>query len=187
MVLLFNMLSSFVMAFLLRSKHLLISWPQSPSAVILEPRKIKSVTVSTFSPSICHEVMGPDAMILVFLMLNLKPYGVVRISFDLSSEKELERNTTRSQTTEFLMSEEPVLSLLPPTFPLLCLCGFPWSSHWDGVKGVKSLQGSDACEKEGVEVGWAGGASRPWWRPYGLWQLVELWGSECPLEASCVR
>ena len=62
----FNMLSRLVIAFLPRSKHLLISWLQSPSAVILEPKKIKSDTVSTVSPSICHEVMGPDAMILVF-------------------------------------------------------------------------------------------------------------------------
>ena len=66
MSLLFNMLSRLVITFLPRSKHLLISWLQSPSAVILEPPKIKSVTVSTVSPSICHEVMGPDAMILVF-------------------------------------------------------------------------------------------------------------------------
>ena len=64
--LLFNMLSRFVIAFLPMSQHLLISWLQSPSAVILEPRKIKSVTVSTVSPSIYHEVMGPDDMILVF-------------------------------------------------------------------------------------------------------------------------
>ena len=60
---LFNSLSRLVTAFLPRSKHLLISWLQSPSAVILEPPKIKSVTVSTVSPSISHEVMGPDAMI----------------------------------------------------------------------------------------------------------------------------
>ena len=66
MSLLFNMLSRFVIAFLPRSKCLLISWLQSPSAVILEPKKIKSVTVSIVSPSICHEVMGLDAMILVF-------------------------------------------------------------------------------------------------------------------------
>ena len=66
MSLLFNMLSRLVIAFLLRSKHLLISWLQSPSAMIWEPKKIKSVTVSIVSPSICHEVMGPDAMILVF-------------------------------------------------------------------------------------------------------------------------
>ena len=64
--LLFNMLSRLVIAFLPRSKHLLISWLQSPSAVILETKKIKSVTVSIVSPSVCHEVTGPDAMILVF-------------------------------------------------------------------------------------------------------------------------
>ena len=66
MSLLFDMLSRLVMAFLPRSKSLLISWLQSPSAVILEPPKIKSVTVSIVSPSICHKVMGPDAVILVF-------------------------------------------------------------------------------------------------------------------------
>ena len=60
-------MSRFIIAFLPRGKHLLISWLQSPSTVILEPKKIKSVTVFIFSPSICHEVMGPDAMILVFL------------------------------------------------------------------------------------------------------------------------
>ena len=63
--LLFNMLSRFVIAFLPRSKHLLISWLQSPSAVILKPTKIKSVTVSIVSPFICHEVMGPDGIIFL--------------------------------------------------------------------------------------------------------------------------
>ena len=66
MSLLFNMLSRLLRAFLPRNKHLLISWLQSPSAVILEPPKIKSDTVSTVSPSISHEVMGPDAMIFIF-------------------------------------------------------------------------------------------------------------------------
>ena len=66
MSLLFNMLSRLVITFLPRSKRLLISWLQSPSAMILEPQNIKSDTVSTVSPSICHEEMGPDAMILVF-------------------------------------------------------------------------------------------------------------------------
>ena len=65
MSLLFNMLSRFVKFFLARSKHLLILWLQLPCAMILETKKIKSVTVSTVSPSISHEVMGPDAMILV--------------------------------------------------------------------------------------------------------------------------
>ena len=79
MSLLLNMLSRLVITFLPRSKRLLISWLQSPSAVILEPRKIKSATVSTVSPSICHEVMGPDVMIFVFWMLSFKP------TFSLSS------------------------------------------------------------------------------------------------------
>ena len=79
MSLLFNMLCRLVIAFLPRSKHLLISWLQSSSAVILEPKKIKSVTVSFISPSICHEVMGLDAMIFVFWMLTFKP------TFSLSS------------------------------------------------------------------------------------------------------
>ena len=84
MSLLFNMLSRLVIAFLPRSKHLLISWLQSPSAVILEPFFetfffIKPLTVSTVSPSICHEVMGPDATILVSWMLSFKP------TFSLSS------------------------------------------------------------------------------------------------------
>ena len=73
MSLLFNVLSRLIITFLPRSKHLLISWLQSPSAVILEPRNIKSDTVSTVSPSISHEVMGPDTMILVFWMLSFKP------------------------------------------------------------------------------------------------------------------
>ena len=70
MFLLFNMLSRLVITFLSRNKCLLISWLQSPSAVILEPRKIKSDTASTVSPSVCHEVMGLDPMILVFWLLS---------------------------------------------------------------------------------------------------------------------
>ena len=79
MSLLFNMLSRLVIAFLTGSKHLLISWLYSPSTVILEPKKMTSVTASIFPPSICHEVMGPDAMILVLWMLSFKP------AFSLSS------------------------------------------------------------------------------------------------------
>ena len=66
MSLLFNMLSRFVIVFLPRGKKLSISWLQSPSVLILEPQKMKSVTVSIVCPSICHEVMGSDALILVF-------------------------------------------------------------------------------------------------------------------------
>ena len=72
------MLSRFVIAFLPRSKHLLISWLQSPSIVILEPKKIKSDTVS---PSICHELMGPDAMIFVFWMLSFQPTFSLSFTF----------------------------------------------------------------------------------------------------------
>ena len=79
MSLLFNMLSMLLKAFLPRRRHLLISWLQPPSAVTLEPPKIKYLTVSVVSPSICHGVMGPHAMVLVFWMLSFKP------SFSLSS------------------------------------------------------------------------------------------------------
>ena len=79
MSLLFNMLSRLVITFLPRSKCLLISWLQSPSIVILKPPKIKADTLSTVFPSVSHEVMGPDAMILVFWMLTFKP------TFSLSS------------------------------------------------------------------------------------------------------
>ena len=73
MSLLFNIVSRSVIAFLLKSNHLSISWLQSPSSVILEPKKIKSVTVFTFPPSICYELMWSDAMIIVFWMLSFKP------------------------------------------------------------------------------------------------------------------
>ena len=99
MSLLFNMLSRLVIAFLPRSKHLLISRLQSPSAVIWEPKKIKSVTVSIVSPYICHEVIGPDAMILVFLMLSFKP------TFSLSSF-----TYNKSLFSSFLLSAIRVVS-----------------------------------------------------------------------------
>ena len=87
----FNTLSRFVITFLPRSNCLLISWLQSPSTVILEPKKIKAATVSTFSSSICHEVMWLDAMILVFWMLSFKPtfsllsFTVIKRLFSSSS------------------------------------------------------------------------------------------------------
>ena len=90
MSLLFNMLPRFVIAFLPRSEHLLISWLQSPSAVILEPPKIKSLIVSIVSPSICHEVMGLDAMIFVFECcfkptFSLSPFIFIQRLFSSSS------------------------------------------------------------------------------------------------------
>ena len=99
MSLLFNMLSRLVITFLPRSKCLLISWLQSPSAVILESKKIKSVTVSIVSPSIYREVMKPAALILVFLMLNFKP------AFSLSSFTFIKRLFSSS-----LLSDRSVVS-----------------------------------------------------------------------------
>ena len=106
MSLLFNMLSMLVIAFLARSKRLLISWLQSPSAVILEPPKIKSLTVSIVSPSICHEVMGLDAMILVFWMLNFKP------TFSLSSFTFIKRLFSSSSLSAMRVVSSSYLRLL---------------------------------------------------------------------------
>ena len=104
--LLFNMLSRLVIAFLPRSKHLLISWLQSPSAVILEPPKIKSITVSTVFPSVYHEVMGPDAMILVFWMLSFKP------TFSMSSFTFIKRLFSSSSLSAIRVVSSAYLRLL---------------------------------------------------------------------------
>ena len=104
--LLFNMLSRLVIAFLPRSKHLLILWLQSPSAVILKPKKIKSITVSTVSPSICYEVMGPDAMIFIFCMLSLKP------AFSLSSFTFIKRFFSSSSLSAIRVMSSAYLRLL---------------------------------------------------------------------------
>ena len=108
-------LSRLVITFLPRSKHLLISWLQSPSAVILEPQKIKSDTVSTVSPSISHEVIGPDAMILVFWMLSFKP------TFSLSSFTFIKRlfsssslSAIRVVSSAYLVSLEVPIQTGPP-------------------------------------------------------------------------
>ena len=106
MSLLFNILSRFVIAFLPRSKCILISWLQSSSAVILEPKKMKSVTVSVVSPSICHEVMGLDGMIFVFWMLNLKP------AFSLSSFTFIKRLFSSSSLSAITMVSSTYLKLL---------------------------------------------------------------------------
>ena len=103
MSLLLNMLSKLVITFLPRNKHLLISWLQSPSAVILEPKKIKSDTVS---PSISHEVMGPDAMILVFWMLCFKS------TFSLSSSTFIKRLLSSSSLSPIKVVSSAYLRLL---------------------------------------------------------------------------
>ena len=100
------MLSGLIIDSLPRSKCLLISWLQSSSAVILEPRKIKSATVSTVSPSMCHEVMGPDAMILVFWMLSFKP------TFSLSSFTYIKRLLSSSSVSATRVVSSAYLRLL---------------------------------------------------------------------------
>ena len=120
--LLFNMLSRFDIAFLPRSKCLLISRLQSPSEVILEPRKIKSVTVSLVSPSIFHEAMGQDAMILVFLMLSFKP------SFSFSSFTFIKRLFSFSLLSAIKVVPSAYLRLL--IFLLAILIPACASSSW---------------------------------------------------------
>ena len=106
MFLLFNMLSRLVTDFLPRSKNLLVSWLQWPSAVILELKKIKSVTVSIVSPSICHEVMGLDAIIFIFFMLSFKP------AFKLSSFAFIKRLFSSSSLSAIRVVSSAYLKLI---------------------------------------------------------------------------
>ena len=133
--LLFNMLSRLVITFLPRSKYLLISWLQSPCAVILEPPKIKSFTVYTVSPFICHEVMGLDAMILVFWMLSFKPI------FSLSSFTFIKRLLSSSFSAIRVVSSAylRLLIFFPAIFIPACVSSsemlaylyFTWRQHLD--------------------------------------------------------
>ena len=115
MSLLFNMLSRLVITFLPRSKHLLISWLQSLPAVILEPQKIKSDTVSTVSPSISHEVVGPDAMIFVFWMLSFKPaYSLSSFAFIKSLFSSSSLSALRVVSSAYLRLLICLLAILIP-------------------------------------------------------------------------
>ena len=121
MSLFFNILFRLVITVLPRSKHLLISWLQSPSAVILEPKKIQSVTVSIVSPSICHEVMGPGAMILSFLNVDFKP------TFSLSSFTFIKRLFSSSLSAIRVVSSAylRLLIFLPPILIPVCASSSP--------------------------------------------------------------
>ena len=116
--LLFNILSRMVITFLPRSKHLLISCLQSPSAVILEPKETKSVTVSIVSPSICHKVLGPDILILVFWMLSFKS------TFSLYSFTFIKRLFSSSSLSAIKVVSSEVIDISPrknlkqPKYPL---------------------------------------------------------------------
>ena len=113
--LLFNMLSRLVIALLPRSKHLIISWLQSLFAVIFEPKKIKSLTVSIFPPSICHEAMGLDVMIFIFWMLSFKP------AFSFSSFTFTGWSTSWNQDCR-------------EKYPQICRWHHPLGRKWGGTK-----------------------------------------------------
>ena len=121
MSLLFNMLSKLVINFLPRSRYLLISWLQSPSAVILEIKKIKSVTVAIVSPSICQEVMGPDNMSFIFWMLSFKP------TFSLSSFTFIKRLFSSSLLSAIRVMSSAYLRLLI-LLPAVLIPACDWSS-----------------------------------------------------------
>ena len=146
MSLLFNMLSLLVITFFPRSKRLLISWLQSPSAVILEPRKIKSATVS---PSICHEVMGPDAMIIVFWMLSFKPI------FSLSSFTFIKRLFSSSFSAIRVLSFAylRLLIFVPAIFNPACASSSPV---------FLMMYSAYKLNKQGENI-------QPWCTPFPIW------------------
>ena len=148
--LLFNILLKLVIAFLPRSKCLLISWLQSPSAVILEFKKIKSVTVSIVSPSIFHEVMGPHAMIFIFWMLSSQP------TFSLSSYTFIKRLFSSSSLSAIRVVTTACLRLLiflPAIVIPVCASS---SSAFHMVYSAYKLN------KQGDNI-------QPWWTPFPIW------------------
>ena len=148
--LLFNKLSRLVITFLPRSKCLLISWLQSPSVVILEPPKIKSVTVSTVSPSICHEVLGPDAMILVFWMLSFKP------TFSLSSFTFIKRLFSSSSLSAIRVVSSAYLRLL-----IFLLAIF--------IPACNSSSPSFLLMYSAYKLNKQSGNIQPWRTPFPIW------------------
>ena len=143
------MLSRLVIAFLPRSKHLLISWLYSPSAVILKPQKIKSVTVSTFSPSICHEVMGSDAMIFVFWMLSFKP------TFSLSSFTFINRLFSSSLSAIRVVSSAYLRLLILLLAVLIPACA-------SSSPAFLMMYSAYKLHKQGDNV-------QPWCTPFPIW------------------
>ena len=150
MSLLFNMLSRLAITFLPRSKCLLISWLQSPSAGILEPPKIKSDTVSTVSLSVCHEVMGPDVTILVFWMLSFKP------TFSLSSFTFIKRLFSSS-----LLSAIRVVSSAYPRF-LIYLLAVLTPACASSSPAFQMMYSACKLNKQGDNI-------QPWCTPFPIW------------------
>ena len=149
MSLLFNILSRLVIAFLPRSRCLLLSWLQSPSAVILEPKKIKSLIISIVFPSICHEVMGLDAMVLVFLMLSFKP------AFSLSSYTFIKKlfSSSISAIRVVLSAYLKLLIFLPAI--LIPACASASLAFWTMFSAYK-------LNKQGDSI-------QPWITPLPIW------------------
>ena len=150
MSLLFNTPSRLVIAFLPRSKRLFISWLQSPSAVILEPEKIKSVTVSIVSPFFCHEVTGPDVMILALWMLSFKP------TFSLSSFTFIKRLFSSSSLSALrVMSSAYLRSLLFPSAILIPTCA-------SSSLVFHMMYSAQKLNKQGDTI-------QPWCAPFPIW------------------
>ena len=163
--LLFNTLSRFVIAVLPRRKHLLISWLQSPSAVILESKKIKSVTVSIFSPLICYKVMGPDAMILVFWMLSFKTaFSLFFLTFITRLFSSYSLSAIRMVSSTYLR----LLILLPVILISACNSASP---AFCMIYSVYKLN------KQGDNI-------QPWCTPFPIWNQSVV---QCPVltVASC--
>ena len=149
--LLFNMLSSLVIAFLPRSKHLLFSWLQSPSAVILEPKKIKAVIVSFVSPSICHEVVVPDAMIYGFWMLSFKP-ALLLSSFTFIKRLFSSSSLSATKVVSYAYSPSNLDSSLSSSSLAFCMMYLVYKLN-----------------KQGDNI-------QPWRTPFPIWnQSVVLW------------
>ena len=159
MSLLFNMLSRLVITFLPRSKHLLITWLQSPSAVILEPRKIKSATVSTVSPSIFHEMVGLYAMIFVFWMLSFKS------GFSLTSFTFIKRLFSSSSLSAIRVVSSAYLRLLIFLLEILIPACASSSSVFIMMYSACKLN------KQGDNI-------QPWCSPFPIWNQTFV---PCPI------
>ena len=159
-VLLFNMLSRLVIAFLPRSKRLLISWLQSPSAVILEPPNTKSLTVSIVSPSICHEVMGQDAMMFVFWMLSFKP------AFSFSYFTFIKRLFSSSLLSAIRVVSSAYLRLLIFLLEILISASDSLSPAFQMMYSAYKLNKQDDNKQ-------------PWHTPFFVWNQSSVAGSNC--------
>ena len=145
----FNMLSRLIIAFLPRSKHLFISWLQSPSSMILEPMKIKSDIVSIVSPSICHELMGPDAIFLVFWMFSFKPV------FSLSSFTFIKRLFSSSSVSVIKVSSVYLIFLIFLLAILIPVCA-------SSSPTFRMMYSAYKLNKQGDNI-------QPWHTPFPIW------------------